>query len=206
MKLEREARKRDGIPNSPDDMVGPMHGGERSPSQRSYRDTEEGDGGAVSGSGETRHEKSCSNIVPDTAHERLEDDTVLSLCTGKVGDALSACRLEDDNVRDVYDAIAPHFGATRFAVWPKVKAFIDNLPHGALVADVGCGNGKYFAIRRDIFVSGSDRSRGEKLSSLACFYDGIYHNRLCDLFSSLVKAYRCATLAIGFMLDCAKMI
>jgi alkylated DNA repair protein alkB family protein 8 len=69
-------------------------------------------------------------------------------------------RLEEDNVLAVYDAIAGHFSATRFSVWPAVRRFLDALPPGALVADVGCGNGKYFGVRRDIFVSGSDRSGG----------------------------------------------
>ena len=60
----------------------------------------------------------------------------------------------------VYDAIAGHFSATRFSVWPRVREFIESLRAGALVADAGCGNGKYFGVRRDIFVSGSDRSPG----------------------------------------------
>ncbi|KFM24129.1 Alkylated DNA repair protein alkB-like protein 8 [Auxenochlorella protothecoides] len=68
--------------------------------------------------------------------------------------------LEDDHVNGVYNAIAPHFSATRFAVWPKVREFVMALPPGALVADVGCGNGKYFGLRSDIFVLGTDRSTG----------------------------------------------
>jgi len=68
--------------------------------------------------------------------------------------------LEDSNVNDVYNAIAPHFSATRFAVWPAVRKFIENIPSGGVVADVGCGNGKYFAVRKDIFTAGSDRSKG----------------------------------------------
>lgn len=50
----------------------------------------------------------------------------------------------------------------RFAVWPKVRAFLEALPPGAVVADVGCGNGKYFGVRRDVFVLGSDRSEGKQ--------------------------------------------
>jgi alkylated DNA repair protein alkB homolog 8 len=69
-------------------------------------------------------------------------------------------KMEGGHVQNVYEAIAPHFSATRFAIWPKVKAFIDSLPPGSIVADVGCGNGKYFGVRRDIFVIGSDRSPG----------------------------------------------
>ncbi|GAX81302.1 hypothetical protein CEUSTIGMA_g8733.t1 [Chlamydomonas eustigma] len=74
-------------------------------------------------------------------------------------------QLELDHVVDVYDAIAQHFSATRFAIWPKVKEFMDLLPKGAVVADVGCGNGKYFGVRDDVAVIGSDRSSG--LASVA---------------------------------------
>lgn len=66
--------------------------------------------------------------------------------------------LEGEHVTTVYNAIAPHFSATRFAIWPKVKEFVDSFPPGSLVADVGCGNGKYFGVRKDIFVVGSDRA------------------------------------------------
>ena len=46
-----------------------------------------------------------------------------------------------------------------------MRDFIASLPPGALVADVGCGNGKYFDVRRDIYVLGSDRS--QELARLA---------------------------------------
>lgn len=48
----------------------------------------------------------------------------------------------------------------RFAIWPEVRNFIQALPHAAVVADVGCGNGKYFSVRNDVAVLGSDRSAG----------------------------------------------
>ncbi|CAI5967633.1 unnamed protein product [Closterium sp. NIES-65] len=51
--------------------------------------------------------------------------------------------VERDFVHKVYDAIAPHFSATRFARWPKVAEFLLSLPPGSLVLDAGCGNGKY---------------------------------------------------------------
>jgi alkylated DNA repair protein alkB family protein 8 len=72
----------------------------------------------------------------------------------------TAQNLEDSNVNSVYNAIAPHFSATRFAIWPAVRKFIENIPSGGIVADVGCGNGKYFAVRKDLFTAGSDRSIG----------------------------------------------
>ncbi|CAI5473570.1 unnamed protein product [Closterium sp. Yama58-4] len=51
--------------------------------------------------------------------------------------------VERDFVHKVYNAIAPHFSATRFARWPKVTQFLLSLPPGSLVLDAGCGNGKY---------------------------------------------------------------
>lgn len=51
--------------------------------------------------------------------------------------------LEAQHVHAVYNAIAPHFASTRFAVWPRVRAFLEGLPPGALIADVGCGNGAW---------------------------------------------------------------
>ena len=35
-----------------------------------------------------------------------------------------------------------------------------SLPQRGILADVGCGNGKYFAVRRDLVVLASDRSFG----------------------------------------------
>ena len=90
---------------------------------------------------------------------------------GSTGDSLCSSsdaalvQLEAEHVVKVYDAIAQHFSATRFAIWPKVREFIETLPSGAIVADVGCGNGKYFGVRGDIAVIGSDRSEG--LASVA---------------------------------------
>ena len=45
-------------------------------------------------------------------------------------------------------------------MWPKVRDFLESLPAGAVIADVGCGNGKYFGVRRDVALFGSDRSTG----------------------------------------------
>lgn len=58
----------------------------------------------------------------------------------------------------VYEEIADHFSGTRHSPWPKVKEFLCNLPAGSLVADVGCGNGKYFGVNPKLITLGSDRS------------------------------------------------
>jgi alkylated DNA repair protein alkB family protein 8 len=46
-------------------------------------------------------------------------------------------------VRALYERIAPHFSATRHAVWPAVRRFLSAQPPGSLVLDAGCGNGKH---------------------------------------------------------------
>lgn len=51
-----------------------------------------------------------------------------------------------------------------------MREFIDGLPSGALVADVGCGNGKYFGVRDDIAVIGSDRSPGARVAGRRMSY------------------------------------
>ncbi|KAK9676261.1 hypothetical protein RND81_11G065000 [Saponaria officinalis] len=66
--------------------------------------------------------------------------------------------IEKTYVHRVYDAIAPHFSATRFAKWPKVAAFLESLPRGSLVLDAGCGNGKYLGFNPDCFFIGCDIS------------------------------------------------
>jgi SAM-dependent methyltransferase len=61
----------------------------------------------------------------------------------------------------VYESIAPHFAATRYAPWPRVDQFLSSLPADALLCDVGCGNGKYLiaasASARGTFAVGTDR-------------------------------------------------
>ena len=59
---------------------------------------------------------------------------------------------------EVYDKIATHFSHTRYKPWPQVAEFLNSLPKYSLVADVGCGNGKYLDVNNDIFMFGTDRS------------------------------------------------
>ena len=65
---------------------------------------------------------------------------------------------EDDHVHQVYEAIASHFSSTRFKPWPLVSRFLKSQPNGAIGLDVGCGNGKYMTVNRNVFIVGSDRS------------------------------------------------
>lgn len=81
---------------------------------------------------------------------------------------------EQQHVHDVYQQIAGHFSATRYKVccdgtddcpqtnflsqpWPVVERFLKELNPGAVGLDVGCGNGKYLTVNRDVFIIASDR-------------------------------------------------
>lgn len=56
----------------------------------------------------------------------------------------------NNNVHSVYYDIATHFDESRYAFWKAVREFLDTLPPYSLVADVGCGNGKYSRYRSDL--------------------------------------------------------
>ncbi|KAM0440723.1 hypothetical protein ACHAPT_000024 [Fusarium lateritium] len=65
---------------------------------------------------------------------------------------------EATHVHAVYEAIAPHFSATRHKPWPRVARFLLAQPPGSIGLDVGCGNGKYLRVNPAVHLLGSDRS------------------------------------------------
>ncbi|XP_061576269.1 alkylated DNA repair protein alkB homolog 8 [Cololabis saira] len=69
-----------------------------------------------------------------------------------------ATRLEEEYVHRVYDTIASHFSRTRHTPWPRVCHFLSSLPPGSVLADVGCGNGKYLGVNPELVMVGCDRS------------------------------------------------
>ena len=70
-------------------------------------------------------------------------------------------KVETTQVRDVYNKIADDFSRTRYSMWPRVEEFINSLDKNTLVADVGCGNGKYLdALSEKRVTLGSDFSQG----------------------------------------------
>ncbi|XP_044775397.1 alkylated DNA repair protein alkB homolog 8 [Neomonachus schauinslandi] len=73
--------------------------------------------------------------------------------------AREALQLEREYVHRVYEEIAEHFSSTRHTPWPRVVDFLKALPSGSLVADVGCGNGKYLGINKELYMVGCDRSQ-----------------------------------------------
>ncbi|KAF9138083.1 tRNA methyltransferase, has a role in tRNA modification [Linnemannia schmuckeri] len=83
---------------------------------------------------------------------------------------------EQQYVHSVYQAIAPHFSATRYKPWPVVEEFLKTMPAGYVGADVGCGNGKYIGVNDKLFMVGSDRS-----SNLICICGERGHEAMvCD--------------------------
>nr|XP_055067779.1 alkylated DNA repair protein alkB homolog 8 [Misgurnus anguillicaudatus] len=69
-----------------------------------------------------------------------------------------ACHLEAQYVHRVYEEISSHFSSTRHSPWPQVRDFLLSLPPGAILADIGCGNGKYLGINPEVMSLGCDRS------------------------------------------------
>uniref|UniRef100_A0A8C6CUY3 Fe2OG dioxygenase domain-containing protein n=1 Tax=Moschus moschiferus TaxID=68415 RepID=A0A8C6CUY3_MOSMO len=70
-----------------------------------------------------------------------------------------ALQLEQDYVHRVYEEIARHFSSTRHTPWPHIVEFLKALPSGSLVADIGCGNGKYLGINKELYMIGCDHSQ-----------------------------------------------
>ncbi|ODV58042.1 tRNA (carboxymethyluridine(34)-5-O)-methyltransferase [Ascoidea rubescens DSM 1968] len=61
-------------------------------------------------------------------------------------------------VHQVYNEIASHFSETRYKPWPIVEKFLQSREKGSIGIDVGCGNGKYLNINKNVFIIGSDYS------------------------------------------------
>ncbi|RMC07338.1 hypothetical protein DUI87_16797 [Hirundo rustica rustica] len=72
---------------------------------------------------------------------------------------MEASKLEQEYVHKVYEEIATHFSSTRHSPWPRIVEFLRSLPTGSIVADIGCGNGKYLGINDNLYMVGCDRSK-----------------------------------------------
>ncbi|XP_013386160.1 uncharacterized protein LOC106155736 [Lingula anatina] len=99
-----------------------------------------------------------NEVVKEEKEEQGDDHPVEKHPVDRAVDrAAKSEALEKEYVHDVYEKIAPHFSDARYKAWPKVKQFIEDLEPGALVADIGCGNGKYLGINSSVYKLGTDR-------------------------------------------------
>ena len=62
------------------------------------------------------------------------------------------------DIKTVYDNIAGDFSRTRYKVWNGVANYLDTIPSGSTVGDIGCGNGKNMMYRNDLNYMGMDIS------------------------------------------------
>jgi len=76
----------------------------------------------------------------------------------KVDLGKSASDVERKLVHEVYEEIASHFSETRHTPWPKVIQFLQSIPFGGILVDLGCGNGKYLGAADGTYEIGTDFS------------------------------------------------
>ncbi|KAI1883516.1 hypothetical protein AGOR_G00232350 [Albula goreensis] len=67
-----------------------------------------------------------------------------------------AALLEKQHVHSVYEKTAPCLGDLQAKAWPRVRQFLLQQKPGSLVADIGCGTGKYLNVNHDIYTVGCD--------------------------------------------------
>lgn len=101
------------------------------------------------------------NSDPKNACECTFDETICEIKKKIHDERLSKMtpqELEDLYVRDVYDAIAEHWDSTRYSPWKPTVDFLETLPEGSYVGDIGCGNGRNMIINRKLKMKGCDIS------------------------------------------------
>ncbi|AYU83628.1 hypothetical protein, conserved [Leishmania donovani] len=109
-----------------------------------------------------------SAATPDAKRARVEADVITEGDRAPVFPLppTDAAAYEREHVHNVYRAIADHFSSTRYKAWPQVGAFLEGLPPFSLVADVGCGNGKYFSAAQRLALTASSHPMSTSGASL----------------------------------------
>ncbi|KAG8453766.1 hypothetical protein GDO86_000405 [Hymenochirus boettgeri] len=86
-----------------------------------------------------------------------------------------ATQLEKQHVHSVYESTAPYFNEVQSKAWPKVRQFLLEQKPGSLIADIGCGTGKYLSVNSEIYNLGCDYckplveiARNNKLEVMVC--------------------------------------
>lgn len=128
-------------------------------------------------------------------------DTFLSNQKFSINDEKIAARLEQTHVHNVYEKIADHFSDTRHKPWPNILKFLESLDKGSVLVDIGCGNGKYLGINKNILNIGCDRSfsladvcRDRGFQSLVCDCLSLpFRNEIADACICIAVIHHLAT-------------
>ncbi|XP_043825536.1 probable tRNA methyltransferase 9B isoform X2 [Dromiciops gliroides] len=67
-----------------------------------------------------------------------------------------AAQLERQHVHEVYKSTAAYFSDLQGKAWPRVRQFLLEQKPGSLVADIGCGTGKYLRVNNQVYKLGCD--------------------------------------------------
>lgn len=108
----------------------------------------------------SRHRDKVDGVFMDRTR-RISLTFREALLPNEQAESLTASDVELDHVFRVYDNIAVHWNHTRGkrkVHWNRVKTFLEGLPAGSLLADVGSGDGKYFGLNPGLTCIGCDRS------------------------------------------------
>ncbi|XP_003774229.2 probable tRNA methyltransferase 9B [Sarcophilus harrisii] len=68
----------------------------------------------------------------------------------------AAAQLERQHVHEVYESTAACFSDLQGKAWPRVRQFLLEQKPGSLVADIGCGTGKYLRVNSQVYKLGCD--------------------------------------------------
>ncbi|XP_042325538.1 probable tRNA methyltransferase 9B isoform X2 [Sceloporus undulatus] len=67
-----------------------------------------------------------------------------------------ASQLEKQHVHSVYESTATYFSDLQGKAWPRVRQFLLEQKPGSLIADIGCGTGKYLGVNSQVYNLGCD--------------------------------------------------
>ena len=94
------------------------------------------------------------SIIPDQPPAKRKRLIGEALVQPDVANVLGESGIENQHVHAVYEQIADHFHETRFSYWPLVTNFLKQTPPNSIIGDIGCGNGKYLQLQKELEKSG----------------------------------------------------
>ncbi|KAL4086997.1 hypothetical protein PRIC1_014055 [Phytophthora ramorum] len=155
-----------------------------------------------SGPCECQFPKYCD--TPEREGQESTGDDDQEATTTAEASSLAPTALEQQFVHEFYETVAAHFSSTRHSPWPRVAEFVGSLPSGSMIADLGCGNGKYMKCvdAAQSFVVGGDRSsrlvticRDRGLEAVVCDALAVpLRSNSCDAALSIAVLHHLSTL------------